>query len=134
MSISGRHGKDHPDLSALPWNVDALGPLSPMLGGIQAWNGACGKAATAVSGEWLDFLNRRMKEDLALPQQLASCRGLDEAWQVYATFWQKAVQDYQQEFSELARLNSEVMAAGVGMEHLGRRRGSVEHVGRAARD
>src|SRR3990172_6578224 len=104
MSMSGRHAKDHPDHSPLPWNVDALGSLSPLLGGIQAWNGACGNAATAVGREWLDFLNRRMREDLALPERLASCRGFDEAWQVYAAFWQKAVQDYQQELSELVRL------------------------------
>ena len=134
MSMSGRHGRDHPDPSTLPWKFDALGPLSPMLGGIQAWNGACGNAATAVSREWLDFLSRRMREDLALPQRLASCRGLDEAWQTYATFWEKAVHDYQAEFSELVRLNGELISAGAGVEHDGKSRGGAEHATHADRN
>lgn len=133
MSMSSRHAKDHPDHASLPWNVDLLGPLSPILGGIQAWNGAGGNAAVAVSREWLEFLNERMREDLALPQRLASCRGLDEAWQIYAGFWQKAFQDYQKEFSELVRLNGELISA-VSAEHPSKERGVAEHPARTARN
>ena len=43
-----------------------------MLSGMQAWNGTCSKAVATLNSEWLDFFNRRVKVDLALPQQLAS--------------------------------------------------------------
>lgn len=119
MSLSVHRGsKDYLDLTTAHWGADALGLWNPMLSGMQAWNGACGKAAAAVSREWADFLNRRMKEDIALPQRLASCGGLNEAWQMYAEFWQKAMQDYQQEFTELARINGEVVREGMtSLEH-----------------
>jgi hypothetical protein len=91
-----------------------------MLGRLQAWNGTYGKAAAAMSREWLDFLNRRLREDAALPQRLASCRAPDEAWHICSEFWQRALQDYQEEFIEFARLNGEAVSEGFDVLQGGR--------------
>lgn len=91
----------------------ALEIWNPMLSGLQSWNGAFGKAILALNSEWLGFLNRRMKEDVALPQQLTACKSADEAWHVYVEFLQKAVTDYQHEFAELARLSTSMAGESV---------------------
>ena len=89
-----------------------------MLSGLQAWNGAFGKAVFALNSEWLGFLNQRIKEDVALPQDLVSCKSPDEAWHVYVGFCQKAVADYQHEFAELARLGTSMAGESVSaMQH-----------------
>jgi hypothetical protein len=132
MSLSGHLGKrEHREISASPSNVNPAGTWSPMLGGTQAWDGAFRHAAAAIGREWLDFLSRRMREDMVLPLRLASCRGLDEAWRVSAEFWQKAVQDYQEEFAELVRLNFETLSENATSQQLGD--GGAERSARSTR-
>ena len=59
-----------------------------------------------LGSEWLDFVTRRLKEDLRLPQQLCACRSPEEIRDVHVAFWQRAVEDYQKEFTVMAKLNS----------------------------
>lgn len=68
----------------------------------QAWN----SSFSAVNAEWMNFVNRRVNEDFALPQHVIACKGPEEVWRVYAEFFQKAFDDYQKEFAELANLGS----------------------------
>jgi hypothetical protein len=70
---------------------------------LQAWTKS-GSTVLALNNEWLAFVNRRLKEDFALPQHLVTCKGPEEMWRVYVEFLQKAVDDYQNEFAELAKL------------------------------
>lgn len=53
---------------------------------------------------WSEFLQNRIKEDIAMPQQLANCQTMQDFVRVYSEFMQKAAQQYQQEFAELARI------------------------------
>jgi hypothetical protein len=78
----------------------------PMLTGMQEYARNYSAAMTALNGEWMSFINRRLQEDFALPQRLASCKAPDEAMQIYTSFVQKAVSDYQTGFAELAKLGS----------------------------
>jgi hypothetical protein len=134
MSLPGHPGrKSAPDCSASSWGAEAIGLWNPMTSQLQAWNGACGKAAVAINREWGEFLRRRMREDAALPQNLATCQGLDEAWHVCAEFWQKAVQDYQQEFTELARLNGEIIGDGMTSLDIGRTKNGTQQPPRTTR-
>jgi hypothetical protein len=59
----------------------------------------------AMNKEWIDFITHRLKEELALPQQIASCKTAQEMYTVYFEFFQKAVADYQAEFEQLGRLS-----------------------------
>ena len=106
--------KDYRDVTMPAWSPASLGLWSPVLTGMQAWNSSCSKAVAALNGEWLDFLKQRTTEDLALPQQLASCKSPDEVWRVYAEFCQKAVADYQKEFAEVARLGNSLASQCAG--------------------
>src|SRR5262249_42855099 len=54
---------------------------------------------------WVAFLNRRLKEDLAMPQQLAACKTVQDMYGVYAEFFQNACSQYQSEFEQLTKLS-----------------------------
>ena len=78
------------------------------------WNGQLGTAVAEVNREWLDFINRRLTQDVALMQSLSACKSPDEVWRAYADFWQVAAKDYQEEFAELAKLGNAALEAGAG--------------------
>jgi len=74
MSMSHQHGKHNRfDLATQAGNADTLGLWSPMVSGVQAWHGLYGKAAAAMGLEWINFVNRRMGEEMALSGRLAGC-------------------------------------------------------------
>src|SRR5262249_43897427 len=76
------------------------------LAGAAKWNGKMYEGMAMLGSEWLDFVNRRLKEDLRLPQRLCACRTPVEVRDIYATFWRQAVDDYQKELALLSRLGS----------------------------
>jgi hypothetical protein len=95
--------------------------LPPALAPILPWMTAAGiqQSAGAVAGvgriatECLSFVCRRLSEDVRLAEQLAAARSPVEAWGRYAEFWQKAAQDYWNEYAALAKLSGEFVHARV---------------------
>jgi phasin protein len=54
--------------------------------------------------EWVEFVNRRLKEDINLLPRLVACRCAEEISNVYAEFWRNLGQDYTSEFAALSKL------------------------------
>jgi Phasin protein len=63
----------------------------------------------AVNKEWASFVNRRLKEDLAVPQQLAQCKTIQDMYQVYAQFFQNACSQYQSGLEQMAKLSQSLV-------------------------
>jgi hypothetical protein len=78
----------------------------PALAGAVKWNGKMHEGLALLGSEWLDFVNRRLKQDLGLPQRLYACRSAEEVRQEYVAFWQQAVDDYQKELAVITKLAS----------------------------
>ena len=89
----------------------------PALAGAAKWNGKMYEGFALMGSEWLDFVNRRLKEDLNLPQRMCACRTPEEARDTYAAFWRQAVDDYQKEFVVMARLGSGFMSNSLAAAH-----------------
>ena len=79
---------------------------SPLIAGTQDWVSRCASTIYTLNKQWLDFFQKRVEQDFALPQHIMSCRTPVEVWSIYTDFLQKAVTDYQTEFSELGKLAS----------------------------
>ena len=62
----------------------------------------------ALNKELASLANRRLKEDLAVPQKLAECKTVAELCQVYAQFFKNAYSRYQSELDQLTRLNKSI--------------------------
>jgi hypothetical protein len=77
-----------------------------VLAGTVKWNGKMYEGYATLGSEWLDFVNRRLKEDLKLPQRVCACRTPEEVRDTYTGFGRQAVDDYQKELALLSRLGS----------------------------
>jgi hypothetical protein len=89
----------------LPFGFDALMELNrPALQAMAHMNGKMYDGIAAWNKNWVAFVNRRLKEDLAMPQQLAACKTVQDMYGVYADFFQTACSHYQSEIEELTKL------------------------------
>lgn len=76
----------------------------PAFAGHTDWNARLHGGILALSNEWQDFVARRMTEDFILLQRLGASGSPEQAWAAYAAFWQKAAEDYSDEFGSAAKL------------------------------
>ena len=89
----------------IPFNFDALMELNrPALTAVAEMNGKVYDGIAAMNKNWAAFVNRRLKEDLAVPQQLAACKTVQDMYGVYTEFFQTAVADYQAGFEQITKL------------------------------
>jgi hypothetical protein len=89
----------------MAFNFEQLMKLNrPALTAMAEMNGKVYENVSTLNKTWVSFLNRRLKEDLAVPQQLASCKNLQDMMGVYRGFFQNAIADYQAELEELSKL------------------------------
>jgi hypothetical protein len=119
------HGWDNTNVSLLMTPATGYALWAPAFAGAVKWNGRMYQGFATLGSEWLDFVNRRLKEDLSFPQRLCASQNPEEVRQVYITFWQKAVDDYQKELTVMTRLatgflSNSVSAAKNGAEETAR--------------
>ncbi len=88
-----------------PMGFEALMELNrPALNALAQVNGKFYDGIAAMNKNWVAFLNRRLKEDFAMPQQLAACKTVRDMYGVYADFFQNAVADYQAEVEQMTKI------------------------------
>ena len=89
----------------LPFNFESLMELNrPALNAMAQMNGKVYDGIATMNKNWVAFVNRRLKEDLAMPQHLAACKTVQDMYGVYAEFIQNACSDYQSEFEQMTKL------------------------------
>jgi hypothetical protein len=88
-----------------PFGFDAIVHMQrPALAAMAEMNGRLYEYIAAVNEEWAKFVNRCLKEDLAVSQQLAQCRTTQDLYQVYAQFFQSTVTQCQSGFEQMTKL------------------------------
>ena len=88
-----------------PFGFEAIIHMQrPALAAMAKMNGRLYEYIAAVNKEWATFVNQCLKEDLAVPQQLAQCRSTQDLYQVYAQFFQSTVAQYQSGFEQMTKL------------------------------
>ena len=94
----------------MPFGVEAIMEMQrPAFTAIAEANTRLYEIIAAANSEWASFINRRLKEDLAMPQQLSECRTLQDLYRVYTQFFQNACSQYQSGLGEMTKL-SQAMA------------------------
>ena len=89
----------------LPFGLEALMEFNrPALAAVAQMNGRVYENIATINKNWAAFVNRRLKEDFAMPKQLAGCKTVQDMYGVYADFFQTAVADYQSEFEQMSKL------------------------------
>jgi len=89
----------------LPFGFEALLELHrPTLAAMAQMNGKVYDGIATLNKSWIAFVNRRLKEDLGMPKQLAACKTVQDMYGVYTEFFQNACADYQSEFEQMTKL------------------------------
>ena len=89
----------------MPLGFETLMEINrPALTAMAQVNGKVYDNLAAINRNWVSFINRRLKEELAMPQNLASCKTVQDMYGVYSEFFQTAVADYQSEFEQMTKL------------------------------
>jgi hypothetical protein len=103
-TTNGRAENGFPPMM-LPFGIEALMEMHrPALAAMAEVNGKVYENIAALNKSWVAFVNRRLKEDFAMPKQLAECKTVQDVYGVYAEFVQTAVTDYQSEFEQMSKL------------------------------
>jgi hypothetical protein len=102
--MAGTNVSETNDATA-PFGFDAIMHMQrPALAAMAEMNSRLYEYIAAVNKEWATFVNQRLKEDLAVSQQLAQCRTTQDLYQVYAQFFQSTVAQYQSGFEQMTKL------------------------------
>jgi hypothetical protein len=100
----------------------------PMIEAMSEINSRVFEHMAAINHEWMTFLQRRWQNSLTLPQQFAQCRTPQDVIRVYTDYLQDAMQQYQTEIAELARLGQSIQSETAGIV-----RDTVEETSRSLR-
>jgi Phasin protein len=101
-----------------PFGIETIMEMQrPALTAMAEANTRLYESIAAANREWALFVNRRLKEDLAVPQQLAECKNLPELYRVYAQFFQNACSQYQSGLEQMTRLGRSMAENAVQALH-----------------
>ncbi len=114
----------HP-IGSPPGFMPELGAMSAfdmwgsVISSMQAWTRQMTQYGTTLQREWLSFVEKRLKHDAALGQQLAGSKGPDEIMRTYSEFMRTAFEDYQRKFTTVAKLSGSMTSDALGMMQAG---------------
>jgi hypothetical protein len=75
------------------------GPVlsTPLLAVLADINGKLLESAASAQKDWAEFVHRRVKEDIAVSQQLMSCKSLGDMQQVCSEYMRTAFEHYREQ-------------------------------------
>jgi len=89
-SESQRYG-----INAFPWMTSPF-VGSPLVSLLADFNGKLLQSVAGVQNEWADFVNRRVREDVAVSQQLIGCQSFADMHDVNINYVRRAFDQYQE--------------------------------------
>jgi hypothetical protein len=70
---------------------------NPMLAILADLNGTLLEGVATAQKEWAEFIQKRIREDVAVSRQLLNCHSLADMHQVYSRYFETALQQYQEQ-------------------------------------
>jgi len=75
----------------------------PALAAMGELNSRLYDGIAAMNNEWVSLFNRRLREDLAIPEQLAACKNARDMYRLYADYFQNAFSHYQSGLEQMTK-------------------------------
>ena len=82
--------------NSFPWSMPQFAG-NPLLAIVTDMNGKWLESVAGAQKEWVEFVHRRVKEDIAASQQLINCQSLTDMQQIYSQYFQTAFEQYQEQ-------------------------------------
>jgi hypothetical protein len=83
----------------------AMPPImqNPMMTIMAEMHGSFLESIATAQKDWMDFVHRRIKEDVAASRQLMRCASLAEMHEVYAEYFDTALDQYQKQSQKVVQ-------------------------------
>ncbi len=75
----------------------------PALAAMGELNSRLYDGIAAMGREWMSLFNRRLREDLSMPEQIAACKTARDMYRLYADYFQNAFSHYQSGFEQMTK-------------------------------
>ena len=76
---------------------------NPMMAIFAEMNGTLLECVATAQKHWMDFVHRRIKEDVAMSRQLLRCQSVAEMHEVYSEYLQTAFEQYQKQSEKVVQ-------------------------------
>ena len=99
-------------VKSFAWPTSML-PGNPLLAVATDVNGKLLESVASAQKEWVEFVHRRIKENLAASQRLLSCKSATDVQEVYSQYLLTAFEHYREQ-SEKVVQTGKSMTEGLG--------------------
>ena len=89
--------------NSFAWPIPSMLPGNPLLAVATDANGKLLESVASAQKEWVEFVHRRIKENVAASQRLLSCKSLTEVQEVYSQYLLTAFEHYREQSEKVVQ-------------------------------
>ena len=89
--------------NSFAWPMPSMLPGNPLLAVATDVNGKFLESVASAQKEWVDFVHRRIKENVAASQRLLNCKSLTDVQEVYSQYLQTAFEHYREQSEKVVQ-------------------------------
>ena len=89
--------------NSFAWPMPSMPSGNPLLAIATDINGKLLESAASAQREWVDFVHRRIKENVAASQRLLNCKSLTDVQEVYTQYLQTAFDQYREQSEKVVQ-------------------------------
>jgi len=90
-------------VNSFAWPMPSMLPGNPLLAVATDVNGKLLESVASAQKEWVEFVHRRIKENLGASQRLLSCKSLTDVQEVYSQYLLTAFEHYREQSEKVAQ-------------------------------
>ena len=90
-------------VKSLAWPTSML-PGNPLLAVATDVNGKLLESVASAQKEWVEFVHRRIKENVAASQRLLNCKSLTDVQEVYSQYLLTAFEHYREQSEKVIQI------------------------------
>ena len=91
------------NVNSFAWPMPSMLPGNPLLAVATDVNGKLLESVASAQKAWVDFVHRRVKENLAASQRLLNCKSLTDVQEVYSQYLLTAFEHYREQSEKVVQ-------------------------------
>src|SRR6266699_3556110 len=91
------------NVNSFAWPMPSMLPGNPLLAVATDANGKLLESVASAQKEWVEFVHRRIKENVAASQRLLNCKSLTDVQEVYTQYVLTAFEHYREQSEKVVQ-------------------------------
>ena len=90
-------------VNSFAWPMPSMLPGNPLIAVATDVNGKLLESVASAQKEWVEFVHRRIKENVAASQRLLNCKSLTDVQEVYTQYLLTAFEHYREQSEKVVQ-------------------------------